>query len=282
MRSIPAALAVVILFIFFGCSRQAAAPQAASALQVDAALTAGVVDAYRAWVLAESDAFLERTEAFVAAVAAGDRETAKKLYAPARMHFERIEPIAEALGDFDPRIDAREGDVSDAEWRGYHKLEKLLWSADDLKAGGGVAALLAEDVRLLRAQLETAGIDIGGMVTGAVELLNEVSTSKVTGEEERYSRTDLWDFQANVEGAAKIYELLAPATRAADAALADTLDRRFGALQALLDAHRAGDGFKLYGDLKPEEVKALAAAVDGVAEPLSSLGKIFPAGGGSR
>ncbi len=38
------------------------------------------------------------------------------------------------------------------------------------------------------------------MVTGAVELLNEVSTSKVTGEEERYSHTDLWDFQANVEG----------------------------------------------------------------------------------
>ena len=45
---------------------------------------------------------------------------------------------------------------------------------------------------------------------GAKGLLDEVATSKVTGEEETWSHTDLWDFQANVEGAQVAYEGLEP------------------------------------------------------------------------
>lgn len=280
MRYLPAVILAVLSNTFLGCSRSEPVSGAAAASPVFR--TAGVVDAYRTWVLSQADDLLVRTEAFASAVASGDRDAAKKLYASSRMPFERIEPIAEALGDFDPRLDAREGDVPAEEWRGYHKLEKLLWSKDDMKAGAQVAAVLVQDVRLLRAQLETAEISVPGMITGAVELLNEVSTSKVTGEEERYSRTDLWDFQANVDGAAKIYELLAPAVVAADPDLAGILDQRFRVLQTLLDSHKVGDGFKLYDDLRSEEVKALAAAVDGVAEPLSRLGSVVSGAGGNQ
>jgi len=237
--------------------------------------TTGAVAEYRTWVLAQADQFLVEAEAFADAVIAGDRDKAKALYAPSRMYFERIEPIAEALGDFDPRLDAREGDVPDADWRGYHKLEKLLWSTDDLKAGVPVAETLVADVRLLRAQLETAEITVSAMVTGAVELLNEVSSSKVTGEEERYSRTDLYDFQANVEGAEQIWKLLAAAVKTKDAELATTLDTRFAALYDLLAVHKVGEGFRSYNEVSPEDVKALAAAVDALAEPLSQLGRHF-------
>jgi iron uptake system component EfeO len=239
------------------------------------AVPSGVVDAYRTWVLSQTDGLLTQTDAFVAAVEAGDRPQAQRLYAPARMFYESIEPIAEALGDLDPRLDAREGDVPQDQWGGFHKLEKLLWAKDDLKGGAGVAKVLANDVHLLRAKVETAQISVSSMVTGAVELLNEVSTSKVTGEEERYSHTDLWDFRANVDGAQKIWTLLAPSVKTADPDLAEKLDQRFLALDSLLDSHKTGGTFKLYGELKPAEVKALSAAVDGVAEPLSQLGKLF-------
>ena len=37
-----------------------------------------------------------------------------------------------------------------------------------------------------------------------------VKNSKISGEEDRYSHTDLWDFQANVEGSQKIVDLLRP------------------------------------------------------------------------
>jgi len=231
----------------------------------------GTVDTYRTWVEGQADGLLTQTEAFVAAVVAGDREKAKGLYAPARMFYERIEPIAEALGDFDPRLDARDGDVPATDWKGFHKLEKALWSNDDLKASIPVAQTLAEDVRLLRAKIETAEITEASMLTGAVELLNEISTSKVTGEEERYSHTDLWDFEANLEGAEMVWTVLSPAKRAQNVELAKTIDARFSSLHGLLEIHRKGDGFRTYTELFPKEIKALSAAVDALAEPLSQV-----------
>jgi len=234
------------------------------------------VEAYRTWVIAQTDELVSRTLEFTAAIEAGNRAEAQRLYAPSRMPFERIEPIAEALGDFDPRLDAREGDVPADQWRGFHRLEKILWSGEGLETGFPVAKALADDVRLLRAKVEIAEITAPSMVVGAVELLNEVSTSKITGEEERYSHTDLWDFRANVEGSAKIFEFLAPMVRSADPALATTLEQRFSTLLAALDAHRKGSGYQLYGELTAAEVKSLSSALDAVAEPLSQMGRLFP------
>ena len=234
----------------------------------------GAIDKYRAWVLDQTDQLVVQTEAFAAAVTARDRTKAQGLYAPTRMFYERIEPIAEALGDLDPRIDAREGDIPADQWGGFHKLEALLWSTGDLAPGAALAKTLVDDVHLLRAKVETASITVEGLVTGAVELLNEVSKSKVTGEEERYSHTDLWDFQANVDGSAQIWNLLKPGVTPADPTLSQTIDQRLAALQSLLETHKRGTGFVLYGELKPDEVKALSAAVDGLAEPLSQLGAL--------
>lgn len=85
------------------------------------------IDEYRKYVIEQCDEFVKQTEGFTNAVKAGKLDEAKALYAPARMHYERIEPIAEALGDLDPNIDARENDVDAADWRGFHKIEQALW-----------------------------------------------------------------------------------------------------------------------------------------------------------
>lgn len=139
------------------------------------------IDEYRKYVIEQCDAFVKQTEGFTDAVKAGKLEEAKALYAPARMHYERIEPIAEALGDLDPNIDARENDVDAAQWRGFHKIEQALWQNHTTEGMTDVADRLLKDAQLLRAKVETAGIDANLLVTGAVELLNEVSSSKVTG-----------------------------------------------------------------------------------------------------
>jgi len=41
-------------------------------------------------------------------------------------------------------------------------------------------------------------------------LLDEAATWKITGEEEYWSRSDLWDFQANIEGSLVAFEGLHP------------------------------------------------------------------------
>lgn len=233
------------------------------------------IDEYRKYVIEECDEFVKQTEGFTDAVKAGKLEEAKTLYAPARMHYELIEPIAEALGDLDPNIDARENDVDAAQWRGFHKLEQALWQNNTTEGMTDVADRLLKDAQLLRAKVETAGIDANLLVTGAVELLNEVSSSKVTGEEERYSHTDLYDFVANVEGAQKIYELLKPELAKKDPDLAQTIGDRFTALLNELAPFKSGDGYVSYETLKEDEVRKLSQNLDALAEPLSNMGTIL-------
>ncbi|OMD87252.1 iron uptake system protein EfeO [Paenibacillus odorifer] len=233
------------------------------------------IDQYRTYVIQQCDEFVKQTESFTNAIKEDKIDEAKALYAPARMYYERIEPIAEALGDLDPNIDARENDVDAAEWRGFHKLEKALWQDNTTKDMTEVADQLLKDAQLLRAKVETVEINANLLVTGAVELLNEVSSSKVTGEEERYSHTDLYDFVANVEGAQKIYELLKPELAKKDADLEKTIGERFAALQAELAPFKSGDGYVSYEELKEDEVRKLSQNLDALAEPLSNMGTIL-------
>jgi iron uptake system component EfeO len=233
------------------------------------------IEEYRKYVIEQCDEFVKQTEGFTDAVKADKLEDAKALYAPARMYYERIEPIAEALGDLDPNIDARENDVDAAQWRGFHKIEQALWQNNTTEGMTDVADRLLKDAQLLRAKVETAEIDANLLVTGAVELLNEVSSSKVTGEEERYSHTDLYDFVANVEGAQKIYELLKPELAKKDPALEQTIGERFTALLNELAPFKSGNGYVSYETLKEEEVRKLSQNLDALAEPLSNMGTIL-------
>lgn len=227
---------------------------------------------YREYALGEIDEFVKKTEMFTNAVINGDLDLAKELYAPARMHYERSEPIAEVFGDLDPKIDAREGDVPKDEWTGYHKIEQGLWVEKTTEGYTEYAEQLMKDVTLLRAKVETVEVTPELLITGAVDLLNEVSTSKVTGEEDRYSHTDLYDFVANVQGAEKIYQLLNPALKDKNEDLSKEIQTQFDEVYKLLDQQKQGDGYKLYTDLSKDEVKQLSQAIDALAEPLSQIG----------
>lgn len=234
--------------------------------------------AYKAFSLEQLDQFVLETEKFVSAVKAGDVEKAKELYAPARMYFERSEPIAESFGDLDPRIDARLSDVKEEgkgeeEWSGYHKIEYGLWVEGKTKGYEKVADQLLKDVKELRAKVETIEVTPDLMITGAVDLLNEVSTSKITGEEEIYSHTDLYDFKANVEGAEKIFEIFKEKLQNKDAKLVKTLEKNFATLNDLLAKYEDGKGkYVLYTTLTKQDTKALSEAVDNLGEPLSQMG----------
>jgi iron uptake system component EfeO len=232
---------------------------------------------YRTYVIQQCDLFVKAVGDFTAAVKSGDLAKAEELYAPSRMYYERIEPIAEALGDLDPNIDAREGDVDEKEWRGFHRIEKALWADKTTKGQETYADQLLSDSKLLRAKVETVEIEPGMLVTGAVELLNEVSSSKVTGEEERYSHTDLYDFAANVEGANQIFVILEPELKKKDADLAKKIEEKFADLNKELAPLKKDNGYVLYHVLSKEQVKNLSQAIDALAEPLSNMGKMLEA-----
>ena len=232
---------------------------------------------YLAYVKDQTEQLLAGTKDFAAAYAAGDTATARELYAATRMHWERIEPVAESFGDLDPKLDAREADLAAGEeWTGWHRAEKDLFPPAGFPAltapeRDKLAAQLVADTEDLAARTRTVELTADKLGNGAKELLDEVATGKVTGEEEIWSHTDLWDFQANVDGARIAFENLKPVLEQKNPALATSLDEKFAALQAELKQHERGEGFVYYNELSPEQVQKLAALVDALGEPLSNL-----------
>jgi high-affinity iron transporter len=235
------------------------------------AADAAAVTAYRGYLERQTAALVTSTQRFTDAVVAGDVAAAKRLYAPARLPYERIEPVAESIGGLDPAIDAREGDVPKAGWTGFHVIEKALWVDASTQGMAPVARKLQADVTKLAKVIKTVDIEPAQVANGAVSLLGEVSKSKITGEEERYSHTDLVDFAANVEGARAAYEIVAPIVRDRQPDLAQTVAGQFAAVDKLLAPHRKGDGFVSYQVLDESDTRVLSQGIDALAEPLSRV-----------
>jgi iron uptake system component EfeO len=227
---------------------------------------------YRGYLEENTDELTAATKPFVAAVVAGDVAKAKSLYGPARIPYERIEPVAESFGDLDPRIDARENDVPANEWSGFHKIEKALWVDNSAKGMAPVAEQLLADVEELEAKVKTVNLQAVQIANGANELLGEVSASKITGEEERYSHIDLVDFEANVEGAEAAFEAVKPLLDTEnDPELPGEIEDGFAKVEASLKPYRQGQGFVLYTDLTKADTRTLAIGIDSLAELLAEM-----------
>lgn len=238
---------------------------------------------YKAFVEKEIDKLLLDTEKFAETLKKGDLEGAKAQYPLIRMAYERSEPIAESFGESDINIDFRLVDFKEEfnkeeGWRGFHRIEKILWENKTTKGTEQYADQLVKDIKELRAKISTVEVTPDMMITGAVDLLNEVSTSKITGEEEIYSHTDLYDFKANIEGAEKIFEIFKTKLETVDKNLVETLNKEFAAVNELLDKYKIDDkNYKLYTELTKEDTKALAEAVTKLGEPLSQIGIVLNA-----
>jgi iron uptake system component EfeO len=230
---------------------------------------------YQAYVRTQATVLAERTADFVAAVKANDVEKAKSLYPVARSYYERIEPVAEIFGELDPAIDGREdGLEAGQELTGFHRLEKDLWEVKDISRDAPIADKLLDDVKKIVAAANRAELSPVQLANGAKELLDEVATGKITGEEERYSHTDLWDFQANLEGSQAAIAALRPAVQERDPALIKTLDERFAAAITALAKYRVGDGYRYHNELTPDQLKELGDVINALSEPVSKVAAV--------
>ena len=261
------------------------------------------VDLYAAFVKDQVGQLAPAVSEFVAAYESGDDETARTQFPIVRAYYERIEPVAEALGDLDPRIDYREVDAvaEGLDWTGFHRIEKDLWvpAADALNADGETPAWqdwapstteeraafgdqLIADVQELydyvhsddfQESLDAQGI--AGISNGAIALLDEVATGKIQGEEDWWSGTDLSDFAANVEGSKMAFSLVrdfAVSQGTDGETLAGEIDGGYADLEAALAQYGSLDaGFVAYGELSDDDKRELTDLINALAEPLAQL-----------
>lgn len=238
-------------------------------------------DSYKRYVNSQTDALIAATQIFVDAVKKGDVNAAKAQFPIARTYYERIEPVAESFpNDLDPRIDLREADLEPGQkWTGFHRLEKDLWVTGLQPDTNAMADQLMADVKELDAGVKSPDykIDSTQIAGGAQGLLDEVSASKITGEEDIFSHTDLWDFKANVEGSQTAVASVRPILDERNADLGKKVDQRFAEVEALLEKYRQGDGFISYDKVTEPQRQELSRAIDALSKEVSQVqGVIAP------
>lgn len=230
---------------------------------------------YKIYVQDNLDVLVKDTKAFTDAIKAGDLAKAKELYPSTRVSYERIEPIAELFADLDASIDSRADDHEDAEksddFTGFHRLEYGLFDQNSTEGLDKYADKLYADVVELQKRIKDMTFPPEKVVGGAAALMEEVAATKISGEEDRYSHTDIWDFQANVDGSQKIVELFRPLIEKENPELLKKSDANFKTVNDILVKYKKGDGYELYDKLTEEDRKVMAGAINTLAEDLSTL-----------
>ncbi|MFO2463531.1 iron uptake system protein EfeO [Pseudomonas sp. 15FMM2] len=236
----------------------------------------GPVSDYKIYVTDKIDELVIQTQVFTFAVKQGDLATARKLYAPTRVYYESIEPIAELFSDLDASIDSRVDDhekgVDAEDFTGFHRLEYSLFSENTTQGLDALADGLNKDVKDLQTRVANLTFPPEKVVGGAAALLEEIAATKISGEEDRYSHTDLYDFQGNIDGAKKIVDLFRGQIEQQDKVFLAKVDKNFATVDTILAKyHTADGGFETYDKVKKNDRKALVGPVNTLAEDLSTL-----------
>jgi iron uptake system component EfeO len=256
-RSVPV---VAFAVIVAGCSSGTSGTHASSSSSSSSAsstsaetapnpLAAKAGDEYKAYAIDQIDQLIAKVKVLTDAVRAGNLKVAQDAYAPSRMPWERIEPIAELIPDVDAKTDSRVDDFArpdDPAFTGWHRLEYLLFEKNTTEGGAPFADQLDKDLAGLKDEVTKLEVPPLKVATGAAELIEEVSSGKITGEEDRYSKTDLWDFDANLQGSQAAVDKLTPALQQANPALLGNIDGGITDIYATLAPLRQGDGWVLY------------------------------------
>jgi iron uptake system component EfeO len=299
--SVPVAVAGLVLA---GCSSDksggseetssasASATSSSAAAAAPDPLAEQAAEDYKTYATGQIDELVGAVKVLTDAVRAGDLKGAQDAYAPSRAPWERIEPLAGLVEEIDGKVDARVDDfagVDDAEFTGWHRLEYLLFEKNTTEGGAPFADQLDKDIAALKDQFASVEVTPIDVTSGAADLIEEVSEGKITGEEDRYSKTDLWDFDANLQGSQAAIDKLKPALEKADPALLGTIESGFTEIFATLAPLRRGGGWVLYCTEKdpypsprctgvtidPPTIDRLKAQLAGLSENVSQVAGVL-------
>ena len=273
---------VVGALVLTGCGGPDTSPDPAGAAgsdgdaQVDRDLLTERTAAYQAYAVDEATTMIAATMTFTDAVRAGDVQAAKAAYASSRYHWETIEPIAGLVSDVDRAVDSRVDDfasVHDPAFTGWHRLEFILWKDGRIDARArALATRLDHDLAPLPKLIEGLKMTPKDVALGAAGLIEEVSEGKITGEEDRYSHTDLYDLAGNVNGSFRAFQSYEPALVEVDKPLEVSIEQGFLDSKALLGHYQRADGsYASFLELTTKHTQRLQATLATLSEDLSTV-----------
>jgi iron uptake system component EfeO len=261
-----------------------AASDAAAKAKPSMVAFVGPLSEFRVYLSTQSSALIKAVIALEHAIEAGDLGQAQALYVPARAAYQRIAPAAQRLAELDNTINARadyfEKREQDPGFTGFHRIEYALFQQRTLDGLTPVAQRLIADVTTLKQQLLAQSLLPEQLVSILVRNLNSMADVRASsGEEERYSHTDLNGFAANLDATRKVVDLLRPLLNKSAAELLPKIDSAVTALDAEFNGFKVNDGYASYDSVSAEQrqqiadkAKALADALDGIDPALGLSG----------
>ncbi|MBM7368989.1 iron uptake system protein EfeO [Gordonia hydrophobica] len=253
---------------------------------------------YLDYVRGQLSGLVAQTETFANDVKSGDLDKARSQFGLVRTFYERIEPVAESFPDLDPKIDMRWDDTEDGktDFTGFHRIERFLFppQADEVGEAEGqvapsdekdakvadtkanidkIADQLVADVKSLQTQVDAKDFEFETQmfVHGAQALIDEIAKTKVGGEEDRYSHTDLWDIAANIDGSQTLIAELEAIISSKDANLMEKINTQFADVSKFIEQFREGDGYVSYDKVTTDQRRELSDKVDALSATLSMV-----------
>ncbi|MFJ4193832.1 iron uptake system protein EfeO [Pseudomonas sp. NPDC089534] len=253
-----------------------AASEAAAKAKPSMVAFVGPLSEFRVYVAMQSSALIKAVKALGQAIDSGDLAQAQALYLPARAAYQRLAPAAQRLGELDNAINARadyfEKREQDPGFTGFHRLEYGLFQQRKLDGLTPVVKRLLEDVTTLKLQLLAQSLPPEQLVEVVVRNLNTLADVRAaSGEEERYSHSDLNGFAANVETARKVIDLLRPMLAKSAADLLPKIDGALADVDAELNGLKADGAYVRYDTVSGEKRKQLADKAKTLADTLDAI-----------
>ena len=244
----------------------------------------GPLSEFRVYLSTQGSALIKAVSALEQAIEAGDLSQAQALYLPARAAYQRLAPAAQRLAQLDNAINARadyfEKREQDPGFSGFHRIEYALFQQRNLDGLAPVAQGLLTDVTRLKQQLLAQSLPPEQLVSIVLRNLNNLADVRASsGEEERYSHSDLNGFAANLEASRKVVDLLRPLLVKSAADLLLQIDSALNAFDTELNGFKVNDGYASYDSVSAgqrqqiaDKAKALAAALDAIDPALGLSG----------
>ncbi len=236
------------------------------------------VTSYATYINQNTQHLITSSSALCTAISSDNLSAAKVAYPKARIYYERIEPVAEIWGALDTKIDGRwENPVTVlSQFIGFHRIEQLMWESNTLTGASALCTELVKNERQLGTLVKSATYNPLEMAAGATDLVNEAATAKVSGEEERYSNTDLPVLQANIDGANEVVTLLKPYLKVKEAKLVASLQSAYTKATSVANTFKAtpgydGTGYVEYSTILDAGRRKLSQAINAYAEVLSKI-----------
>ncbi|HHR6029032.1 TPA: EfeM/EfeO family lipoprotein [Providencia alcalifaciens] len=231
------------------------------------------IQEYLTFVNNELSEMVVQLEKLNQSVQKGQLAQAKAAYIQAHQHYETVRPIIVLFGNTDRTINSRADYFLDKEkdyrFVGFHLVEYLLFSQQDLKAALPASDELLLKGRDLQKRVLTETIEIPKLVQASADFIEMILETKLSGKENIYSQTDLFDMAANAKGSQVIIDVISPFV---EAKTLDQIKENDQKINKIVQSYQLAKGqYAPYSQLKQQDKMTLYSLLTQQAELLATL-----------